>query len=41
MNMPHNAFKAALNKPAPQYGIWAGFATGYAAEIALLRAAAK
>jgi 4-hydroxy-2-oxoheptanedioate aldolase len=33
MNMPHNAFKAALNKPAPQYGIWAGFATGYAAEI--------
>ena len=33
MNMPHNTFKAALKKNAPQYGIWAGFATGYAAEI--------
>ena len=33
MNMPHNAFKAALKNPATQYGIWAGFATGYAAEI--------
>jgi 4-hydroxy-2-oxoheptanedioate aldolase len=33
MNMPHNAFKAALKQSATQYGIWAGFATGYAAEI--------
>ncbi|GAB7531057.1 4-hydroxy-2-oxoheptanedioate aldolase [Pseudomonas sp. 3A(2025)] len=33
MNMPHNAFKAALAKGEPQYGIWAGFATGYGAEI--------
>jgi hypothetical protein len=33
MNMPHNAFKAALNNRATQYGIWAGFATSYAAEI--------
>lgn len=33
MNMPHNAFKAALTKRETQYGIWAGFATGYAAEI--------
>lgn len=33
MNMPHNAFKAALRKDAAQYGIWAGFATAYAAEI--------
>jgi 4-hydroxy-2-oxoheptanedioate aldolase len=33
MKMPHNAFKAALAKGEPQYGIWAGFATGYAAEI--------
>ena len=33
MNMPRNGFKAALAKDATQYGIWAGFATGYAAEI--------
>lgn len=33
MKMPHNAFKAALAKREPQYGIWAGFATGYASEI--------
>lgn len=33
MKMPHNAFKAALAKNEPQYGIWAGFATGYASEI--------
>jgi 4-hydroxy-2-oxoheptanedioate aldolase len=33
MKMPRNAFKAGLAKGEPQYGIWAGFATGYAAEI--------
>ncbi|ENA34155.1 hypothetical protein HMPREF1487_05808 [Pseudomonas sp. HPB0071] len=33
MQMPHNAFKAALKKDQTTYGIWAGFATGYAAEI--------
>lgn len=33
MNMPRNGFKAALAKDATHYGIWAGFATGYAAEI--------
>lgn len=33
MKMPHNAFKAALQRPETQYGIWAGFASGYAAEI--------
>ena len=33
MNMPFNGFKAALAKDATQYGIWAGFATGYAADI--------
>lgn len=33
MNMPHNAFKAALAQNQAQLGIWAGFATGYAAEI--------
>ncbi|CRM12516.1 4-hydroxy-2-oxo-heptane-1,7-dioate aldolase [Pseudomonas sp. 24 E 1] len=33
MHMPRNGFKAALAKDATQYGIWAGFATGYAAEI--------
>ena len=33
MHMPHNGFKAALANDATQYGIWAGFATGYAAEI--------
>ncbi|MCQ9422918.1 HpcH/HpaI aldolase/citrate lyase family protein [Pseudomonas sp. LJDD11] len=33
MNMPINRFKAALASGAPQYGIWAGFASGYAAEI--------
>lgn len=34
MQMPHNRFKAALAGSAPQYGLWAGFATGYTAEIA-------
>lgn len=33
MNMPHNAFKAALSSGKTQFGIWAGFATGYGAEI--------
>lgn len=33
MKMPHNPFKAALAKGEPQYGIWAGFATGYGVEI--------
>jgi len=33
MTMPHNAFKAALASKPTQYGIWAGFASGYAAEI--------
>lgn len=33
MHMPQNGFKAALANDATQYGIWAGFATGYAAEI--------
>jgi 4-hydroxy-2-oxoheptanedioate aldolase len=33
MHMPRNGFKAALASDATQYGIWAGFATGYAAEI--------
>ena len=34
MQMPHNRFKAALAGSSTQYGLWAGFATGYAAEIA-------
>jgi len=33
MKLPSNPFKAALAKREPQYGIWAGFASGYAAEI--------
>jgi 4-hydroxy-2-oxoheptanedioate aldolase len=34
MKMPHNAFKEAIAQGlAPQYGIWAGFANAYAAEI--------
>ena len=33
MNMPRNGFKAALAQDATRYGIWAGFASGYAAEI--------
>jgi len=33
MKLPTNAFKAALAKSEPQYGIWAGFACGYAAEM--------
>lgn len=33
MQLPTNPFKAALAKREPQYGIWAGFASGYAAEI--------
>lgn len=33
MNMPVNPFKTALASGAAQYGIWAGFASGYAAEI--------
>ena len=34
MQMPPNRFKAALAGSSTQYGLWAGFATGYAAEIA-------
>ncbi len=33
MQMPPNAFKAALTRADTQYGLWAGFGTGYAAEI--------
>ncbi|WP_434676792.1 HpcH/HpaI aldolase/citrate lyase family protein [Pseudomonas sp. R1-18] len=33
MKLPTNTFKADLAKGNPQYGIWAGFATGYGAEI--------
>jgi 4-hydroxy-2-oxoheptanedioate aldolase len=33
MHMPHNRFKAALAGGDTQYGVWAGFASGYAAEI--------
>ncbi|HEY0297405.1 MAG TPA: HpcH/HpaI aldolase/citrate lyase family protein [Bordetella sp.] len=33
MQLPINPFKAALAQGTPQYGIWAGFATPYAAEI--------
>lgn len=34
MTMPKNALKAALHDGNTQYGLWAGFGTGYAAEIA-------
>ena len=33
MQMPVNTFKSALTKRDPIWGCWAGFATGYAAEI--------
>ncbi|AQU81438.1 MULTISPECIES: HpcH/HpaI aldolase family protein [unclassified Halomonas] len=33
MKMPINTFKSALAKGDPMWGCWAGFATGYAAEI--------
>ncbi|QFT84360.1 4-hydroxy-2-oxo-heptane-1,7-dioate aldolase [Halomonas sp. THAF12] len=33
MQMPTNSFKDALKRTEPQYGLWAGFGTGYAAEI--------
>lgn len=33
MKLPINEFKTALANGTPQYGIWAGFATGYGAEI--------
>ncbi|MDN3558827.1 HpcH/HpaI aldolase family protein [Vreelandella neptunia] len=33
MEMPVNTFKSALAKSDPIWGCWAGFATGYAAEI--------
>ena len=33
MQMPVNTFKSALAKDDPLWGCWAGFATGYAAEI--------
>lgn len=33
MQLPVNPFKAALRRAEPLYGIWAGFATPYAAEI--------
>ena len=33
MKLPVNTFKAALQSGQTQYGIWAGFAQGYAAEI--------
>lgn len=33
MHLPRNAFKAALKQGQPQYGIWAGMCTPYAAEI--------
>ena len=33
MQMPANAFKAALSGSAPLLGVWAGFANAYAAEI--------
>jgi 4-hydroxy-2-oxoheptanedioate aldolase len=33
MKLPINPFKAALATGDAQYGIWAGFASGYAAEI--------
>lgn len=33
MELPRNPFKAALRQAGPLYGIWAGMATPYAAEI--------
>lgn len=33
MKLPINPFKAQLARREPQYGIWAGFATGNAAEL--------
>jgi 4-hydroxy-2-oxoheptanedioate aldolase len=33
MQLPKNPFKAGLRSGQTQYGIWAGFASGYAAEI--------
>jgi 4-hydroxy-2-oxoheptanedioate aldolase len=33
MNIPTNSFKAALRDGQVSYGIWAGFASGYASEI--------
>ena len=33
MQLPANPFKAALRSAEPLYGIWAGLATPYAAEI--------
>ncbi|GAB2781515.1 4-hydroxy-2-oxoheptanedioate aldolase [Halomonas shantousis] len=33
MQIPANRFRAALTSDTTQYGIWAGFGTGYAAEI--------
>lgn len=33
MQLPPNTFKAAVARGEPQYGIWAGFGTAYAAEI--------
>ncbi|MFD2436317.1 aldolase/citrate lyase family protein [Modicisalibacter luteus] len=33
MELPPNLFKAAVARGGPQYGIWAGFGTGYAAEL--------
>lgn len=34
MQLPSNTFKTALAGGEPQYGLWAGFGIGYAAEIA-------
>ncbi|MBK5003822.1 aldolase/citrate lyase family protein [Pseudomonas sp. S32] len=34
MEMPFNSFKAAIASKLTRYGLWAGFASGYAAEIA-------
>ena len=34
MDLPRNPFKARLTGTDTLYGLWAGFATGYAAEIA-------
>lgn len=33
MHLPTNTFKAALTRSEPLLGVWAGFATAYAAEI--------
>lgn len=33
MQLPSNPFKASLRSGQTQYGIWAGFASGYAAEM--------